>query len=207
MMISFTSYTLLVLSFLLTVSAVKYYTANGDLCVSECVANTNGNYRCLTETSWDYCSSQGVVTVQNVPQGCTVSRTLQDRGNGFQIVWCMFTATNMLTQYSNAIETDANYAISDLITLKTSQQIAKLVTRQHVRIDLQGKFNRYNKRWANIQLQVNNINSPSTIAVASIEIKSCNDEEIFLIRYVRDCLLKSLLSKKHCWLQKNQLQS
>lgn len=94
-------------------------------------------------------------------------------------------------------------AIDKLQSLYPESNRRTLVENDVVHIDLQGKFPKDNKRYANIQVQLNsqkckNIHGKktSTIAIVCVEIDYQTCKELIGIQYVKDALKKSLNSEQ-----------
>ena len=130
-------------------------------------------------------------------------RTVFDKGNHLKRNWHMQENENMVNYPTIA----AKKAIGHLNN--THNNIRTLHKCDKVRVDLQGFFNHENRRYLNIQVQLNKKRNgeSTTIATALIETNSKGDI-LFPIRYIRDALVKSLRSytdsgsTRQCWLEK-----
>ena len=74
---------------------------------------------------------------------------------------------------------------------------SNLVKNSQARIDLQGMFDRYGKRWANLQIQWNGVHpSPTTFAHLFIEA-----DKTYPIRVIRNAFLESMTKCAKVWLE------
>lgn len=155
-----------------------------------------------------HCTSERFsgVTAQN--DQCEIVRNVADRGNNMETRWTMET-NNRIQSYNNRNcreRRDAIAAIARLENIGTRSDT--MVTEGSVRIDLQSLFNRNDRRYANIQIQINRprtgASDSTTIATALVEI-GVN----MPIRYVRDALIRSLTDcqPRQCWLERQNRQS
>ena len=72
-----------------------------------------------------------------------------------------------------------------------------IVRNAQARIDLQGMFTQYGKRWANLQIQWNGVH-PSPTTFGSVFLQA---EKTFPIRLVRNAFVQSMLKCAKVWLE------
>jgi hypothetical protein len=80
---------------------------------------------------------------------------------------------------------------------KNEKAKSNLVKNSEVRIDLQGMFDQYGKRWANLQVQINGAQtSPTTIGTVFLEAG-----KTFPIRLIRNAFVVSMQQCAKVWLE------
>lgn len=193
--------------------------SHGRVCDSQCSrAQGTSYYWCYYNSDsnqWDRCgveslnndyprcsSSTGKRAPRQAPQQCERVRNVVDRGNNRITRWYMESNGRISRDsrprrntYTCTNRRAANSAIAQFNGVDRTNQGGTLVSRDGVRIDLQGRTTSGTRRFANIQIQVNrqrsNANDLTTIATALIETDQAGNL-LFPIRYIRDALIRSL---------------
>jgi hypothetical protein len=88
-------------------------------------------------------------------------------------------------------------ATFNITSFSRNEKSRTIVKNDHARIDLQGMFDQYGKRWANLQIQWNG-NHPSSIIFGTVFLQA---KKTFPIRLVRNAFVQSMLRCAKVWLE------
>ena len=137
----------------------------------------------------------------STPKGCEVVREVVDKGNKIRTQWCMYEIRGLKAAESKAEVKAAYELISKLPDPGCSIQSGTLVENEALRIDLQGRFNEGSHRYINLQIQQNRLrkgSSDSTSIAAAIIQADCKNGELEIpLKYIKDCLFRSLGDKEN----------
>lgn len=134
----------------------------------------------------------------------TITRTVDNKAQRCRVAWIQDSSNAKFAHpaYDHKMKKHLQSSVAKIKNLGCGRS-KSLVKEELVRIDLQGTFTREGKRWANIQAQLNiQTKEHTTIAAAYIQIESKGQ---IVIRYVRDCILRSFREQKAYWLKVNKL--
>ncbi|XP_039607903.1 uncharacterized protein LOC120527975 [Polypterus senegalus] len=183
-------------------SPVPDVTYKKEPCRSDhkCGLNDESYNWCWTEKSWDYCGpiaeGECAYTVQNTFKESSAETgiicTITDRGNRRQVIFFMQATTDLL--FSGPYLNTAYILISRWHnSLLPVQPRSELLVEGFLRIDLQGFIVREERRYYNLQIQINGRRPPGqSTSIAQIIIPT--DQDI-PERYFRRAFTESLLQQ------------